>query len=100
AKVKYDPDNQPGVSNLLQIYALLTEKDIIQVEKDFAGESKYSEFKKVVANKVVEFLEDFRAKLSKVDQAAVDNKLNASESAMNKVANATLSKVQKAVGLR
>lgn len=100
AKVKYDPENQPGVSNLLQIYALLSEKDVTSAAKDFDGETKYSEFKNAVAEKVATFLNEFQDKLSKVEQSAVDSKLKSSESAMNETASQTLSKVQKAVGLR
>lgn len=100
AKVSYDPDNQPGVSSLLQIYALLCEKDVKQAEKDFANTIKYSEFKQVVADKVAGFLEDFQEKLSKIDQKLIDSKLKSSEAAMKEIADSTLYKVQKAVGLR
>ncbi|HEX5797757.1 MAG TPA: tryptophan--tRNA ligase [Candidatus Saccharimonadales bacterium] len=100
SQVKYDPDNQPGVSNLLQIYALLSEKDVKEAEKEFVNTAKYSDFKQVVADKVVEFLSDFQDKLFRVDQKAINSKLVSSESAMNKTATETLSKVQKAVGLR
>ena len=49
---------------------------------------------------LAEFLTKFQAKLAKVDEKAVLKKLEASEAAMNVQANATLLKVQKAVGLR
>jgi tryptophanyl-tRNA synthetase len=100
SQVKYDPDGQPGVSNLLQIYALLSEKDVKEAEKEFADTTKYSEFKQAVADKVVEFLSSFQDKLSRIDQKAIDSKLASSESIMDKTAGETLSKVQKAVGLR
>ncbi len=99
-KVGYNPDKQPGIYNLLQIYGLLTDQTAEQAAKEFAGQTQYGEFKKVVADKVVEFLENFQANLEQVDQAKLDAKLIASERAMNQVANATLLRVQKAVGLR
>ena len=100
AQVKYDPDSQPGVSNLLQIYALLSEKTVQEAEVEFIGTTKYSEFKQVVADEIVRFLEDFQARFAKVDEAAIDARLEASETLMNESANKTLYKVQKAVGLR
>lgn len=100
ANVIYDPDNQPGISNLLQIYGLLVGKTAEQAAQKFAGQTQYGEFKKQVAEKVSEFLRDFQIKLTQVDQAAIDAKLDVSEKAMNDIANATLLRVQKAVGLR
>lgn len=100
AKVQYDPTNQPGIANLLQIYALLKEKPVHDAAGEFAGQTQYGEFKKVVAGAVVEFLGEFQARFAQVDQAAIDAKLAASEQAMNEVANQTLLRVQKAVGLR
>lgn len=100
AKVVYDPENQPGVSNLLQIYALLSGTDVKQAEEFFKGETQYGKFKLQVAAKVAEFLEDFQVKLAKVDNAEIDKKLADSEAKMNASANEVLAKVQKAVGLR
>jgi hypothetical protein len=49
---------------------------------------------------VGDFLKDFQSKLAQVDEAKLIAKLESDESRMNEVANATLLKVQKAVGLR
>ena len=53
--VKFDPENKPGISNLINIYISLTGKTIEETEKEFAN-SNYGEFKKAVANVVVEFV--------------------------------------------
>lgn len=100
ASVDYDPEKQPGISNLLQIYGLLSGKSVEEASQQFAGQTQYGEFKKVVAQTAADFLKDFQTKLSHVDQAAIDKKLVESEAAMNIVANETLLRVQKAVGLR
>ncbi len=100
ASVVYDPENQPGISNLLQIYGLLVGKTAREAAGEFIGQTQYGEFKKQVAGKVAEFLTDFQTKLTRVDQSAIDAKLESSERAMNKLANETLLRVQKAVGLR
>lgn len=54
-KVKYDPVNKPGVSNLIQIYSSITEKTFEEIEKEFE-EQGYGHFKSAVAERVVEKL--------------------------------------------
>lgn len=100
ARVVYDPENQPGVSNLLQIHALLSKQPLDRSIELFKGQTQYGEFKKAVADVVANFLEDFHGKLAKVDDKELVAKLESSEEEMNIVANKTLAKVQKAVGLR
>ncbi len=100
AKVAYDPENQPGVSNLLQIHALLNNQSLDKSIEQFKGQTQYGEFKKAVADVVANFLKDFQTSLSQVDDKKLLAKLEESEDEMNKVANKTLEKVQKAVGLR
>lgn len=100
ASVNYDKEGQPGISNLIDILALLRKSSPLDVEAEFKGMDRYGDFKKVVADEVAAFLTDFQNKLSSVDDAQVIAKLEASEQAMNNVANATLLRVQKAVGLR
>ena len=59
--IKYDPDNKPGISNLINIYISLTGKSISEVEKEFEG-SNYGTFKKEVADCVVDFLSNIQSK--------------------------------------
>lgn len=99
-KVQYDPEKQPGVSNLLEIYALIKGKSPKEAEADFAGETQYGKFKEAVAYEIVKFLSDFQSKVAQVDESAIQNKLTVSEKEMNAQANETLLKVQKVVGLR
>ena len=49
--VKYDPENKPGISNLINICISLSDDSIQQVEERFAGKN-YGEFKKYVAELV------------------------------------------------
>jgi tryptophanyl-tRNA synthetase len=94
-KVGYDYENQPGISNLLDIYKLLGGK-----ADEFIGQEQYGPLKQAVADKVASFLEDFQSELDKVDDIAIQTKLEASEKLMNEQAATTLLNVQKAVGLR
>lgn len=94
-KISYDPQNQPGLANLLDIYELLG-----GAKEEFIGQDQYGPFKAALGDKIVAFLEDFQKKLSQVDVRLLEDKLQSSEAAMNEQAKAKLYKVQKAVGLR
>jgi len=59
--VKYDPDNKPGISNLLNIYVSLTDKTMKEAEDEFK-DANYGTFKKAVADEVVKLLTDIREK--------------------------------------
>lgn len=99
-KVNLDYEKQPGISNLLQIHALLSGESLETVVKHHANETSYGDLKKEVAEQVKEFLLDFQTRLKQVDEKALHDKLESSEKSMNEIANATLQRVQKAVGLR
>lgn len=98
--INLDFDKQPGISNLLQISALLSGNPIDTVAQEYQGQTSYGDLKKDVAEQVYDFLQDFQSKLANVDDSALASKLQTSEAAMNTVANETLAKVHKAVGLR
>lgn len=100
AHVAYDPENQPGISNLLDILGLLRGAPKDEVIAEFAGMTRYGDFKNIVASEMKAFLSDFQTKLVTVDDSAILAKLEASEKAMNIQANETLLRVQRAVGLR
>jgi tryptophanyl-tRNA synthetase len=98
--INYDPDSQPGIASLLQISALLAGDPPEAVAKDWQGKSSYGELKSHVADQVTQFLTSFQQRLAEVNDEALLAKLTADEAKMNEVANQTLLKVQKAVGLR
>ena len=100
AQINLHWQNQPGISNLLQILALLTGQNLADVVTEWQGRSQYGEFKKVVAKAVFDWLGSFQDHLTKVDEGKLMTKLEQSEKAMGKQANQTLLRVQQAVGLR
>lgn len=99
-EVKFDTKERPGVSNLLQILALFTGRDLNDVIAQYEGQTRYGDLKQAVAEAVGNFLRDFQAKLAQVDDQAILGKLEKDEKAMNEQANRTLLRVQQAVGLR
>lgn len=98
--IHLDFEEQPGISNLLQISALLDGTALKKVAEEWDGKTSYGDLKKHVAKQVEEFLMDFQSKLAKVDEKSLLAKLEADEAAMKIVTDATLQNVQKAVGLR
>jgi tryptophanyl-tRNA synthetase len=100
AYVRFDPENQPGISNLLQILALFQGQTLEDVTKRYEGMTSYGEFKGIVASEVEKFLTDFQQRLAAVDDTVVIAKLEQSERDLIPVANATLLRAQQAVGLR
>lgn len=98
--VCYDPANQPGISNLLEILSLVRGQDILTTTSQFVGQTSYGTFKSAVANEVAEFVDNFQVQLSKTKESDIVSKLKKSEKQMNILANKTLLEVQKAVGIR
>lgn len=99
-KINWDWVNQPGITNLLQIYELLANKPHKEVLAEWEGKERYGDLKTAVAEVVSSFLKEFQANLAKVDEKSLLAKLESSEAEMAKQATITLHKVQKAVGLR
>lgn len=99
SKIKYDVKNKPGISNLLVIYASLKKKDLKKCEEYFKN-YKYSEFKREVANAVVEELSLFRKKYMKFLQGNkyITDVLHKGSEKARLVASKTLKKVKKIIG--
>lgn len=97
--VKYDKENKPGISNLLTIYASLKNISIEEAEKEFEG-AQYGTFKKAVADVVCEEIGAFQARYKEIlESGELDAILEKGAKEAQKVANATLKRVQKAIGL-
>ena len=99
-EVHYDPENQPGISNLLQLLALISSTTLKDTITQYEGHTQYGPLKKDLAERMKTFLTDFQARLKSVDQKQLGAKLESSEAQMNITANQTLLRVQKAIGIR
>lgn len=98
--IKFDMWGQPGISNLLQIEALVTDTPLPEVVLAWAGQTSYGELKRKVASSVSSMLSEFQAKLSQISDEEVFALLEKGEKYANEVANAKLLEVQKAFKLR
>jgi len=99
ASINWDWNNQPGITNLLQIYALLKNISTHEAVKIWKGQTQYSNLKKETAELVVEFLTNLQARVSKITDAQAEDILQKGEINATKIAKQTLLKVQKAVGV-
>lgn len=99
-KIQFDFFNQPGISNLLQIEALVNDAPLQDVISTWAGETHYGDLKQKVAESVATMLADFQSKLAEIDDATILEQLEIGEAYANSVANQKLHLVQKAFHLR
>ena len=98
--IYYDPINKPGISNLLQIYAALSDITIEEAQAKFKDIHQYGEFKKIVADKVLEELVPFQERYKTfLNNKTINEVLNTGKEKARYVANKTLTKVKKTVGL-
>jgi len=99
-KIQYDMFNQPGISNLLQIEALITGVPLQDVISTWAGETRYGDLKQKVAESVASFLIDFQSRLESIDDEKVYELLVSGEKYANDIAGKKLLEVQRAFHLR
>lgn len=97
--IRFDPENKPGVSNLLGILALLSGTTVPALEREFAGRG-YGDLKGAVADAVVAEFEPIRARALELlaDPAELDRMLAINAARANEIAEATLARVYDAVG--
>ena len=99
-EVRFDMHERPGVSNLLQIEALVMDTPLKTVVATWEGETRYGELKKKVAESVSAMLGNFQERLAEITDAEVLALFEEGERYANEVAGAKLREVQKVVGLR
>lgn len=99
-EIKYDGDDKPGISNLLTIYSLLSGKEIAKIESIYQGKS-YVDFKKDLAEVVVDFLKPFQSKYNElknnIDQ--VMSILSNSEEKARIIASSNLKDIKQRMGV-
>ncbi|HEX6335724.1 MAG TPA: tryptophan--tRNA ligase [Jiangellaceae bacterium] len=94
-----DPDNKPGVTNLMTILSALTGQNMEQLEHDFTGRG-YGDLKKSVASAVLDVAIPFQDRVRELldDRAELDALLARGAAKARKVAAPTLAAVYERVG--
>lgn len=98
--VVYNITKKPGISNLLTIYSLLSDKSTQEIEKQFKGKG-YGDFKKSLAKVLVDYLEPFRRKQKELSTRDVYVKdiLSKGASRAQIIAETTMKEVREKMGL-
>ena len=99
--VAFDPENKPGIANLLRIHSALSGESIDVLVERFAGENKYGALKGEVADVVTSVQGPFRERYLTYmdDRAELDRVLAQGAERAREVASATLARAYDAVGL-
>lgn len=98
-QVRYGED-KPGISNLMEIYASVTNKSFEDIEKEFAGKG-YGDFKIAVGEAVADELMPIQKRYNELlsDMSYIDECIKKNDEKAAYIAHKTLRKVQKKIGL-
>lgn len=99
-EIRYDAVERPAISNLLTIFHHATNRPIKDIEKEFAGKG-YAEFKKALAEAVIEMLKPVQKQLNayRDDPAELMRVLDAGRDTAKQMAEAKMKVVRDRVGL-
>ena len=97
--VRDDPENKPGVANLMSIYSAVTGASFEEIENEFAGRG-YGAFKPVVGEAVIEHLRPIREEAQRLlkDKAYLESVYREGAQHASYEAEKTLRKVYKKLG--
>lgn len=98
-KVKYDIENQPGISNLICIYNGFTNLSIEEIEEKYKNK-KYGDFKKDLADIVCSEMEKIQLKYNKIiNEKDFENDLKKNGEICKKIASSKIKEIHKILGL-
>lgn len=98
-RIYYNMEEKPGISNLLCIYSSLKNISIEDAEKEFI-DSNYGEFKRTVADCVVDFLTSLQAKYREiVSSDIIDKILDESNKKVEQIAKEKVKEVYNKIGV-
>ena len=97
--IKYDPDNKPGISNLINIVTSLSDRTIEDIEKEFDGKG-YGEFKKYVASVVSSHISEIQKRFNEIiNSKELDDILNEGISKSKELAEKKYKKMCERMGI-
>jgi tryptophanyl-tRNA synthetase len=96
--IKYDPELKPGISNLIEIYAAITDKEIKDSEEEFQN-LQYGEFKIAVAETVVDYLEPIKKKYEELTTNDIEDIVEKNLNLAHESAADTIMEVEEALGI-
>ncbi len=98
--VAYDPENRPGVANLMSILSALTGRDMDAIAAEFDGQG-YGRFKDAVADAVIAVLEPIQNEYDRIsaDKAYLQQVMDSGRERAAAIAHRTMLKVRKKLGI-
>ncbi|WP_226367589.1 tryptophan--tRNA ligase [Pseudonocardia sp. ICBG162] len=98
-EIRFDPENKPGIANLLTINAAMTDRKVAEVEAEYVGRG-YGDLKKDLGEIVAAFAEPFAEKVNGylADPAELDRVLGRGATRAREVSGATLAAVHERIG--
>ena len=98
--VVFDPDNKPGIANLMSIMYALSGKSMDEITADYDGKG-YGVFKDAVADCVISALEPIQKEYDRIsaDKAYLEQVMISGRERAEQIAWKTMLKVRKKVGL-
>ena len=96
--VRYDPKNKPGISNLIEIYAAVNDKEISETEKEFEN-SQYGEFKIAVAETVIDYLDPIKKNFDDLTSDNLEDIVVSNLKLAKDSAQKTIIEVEEALGI-
>lgn len=98
-KIYYDPENKPGISNLLTIYSSLSNMKLEEVEEHFK-DYNYGNLKKEVADLVVSVLTEIQKKYNSfIESDEIEKILEQGRQKTEKIAKEKYENILRKVGL-
>jgi len=99
SEVRYDPEEKPGISNLIELMTVVTGDSIQDVEARYDG-SGYGQFKSDVADEIVALLEPIQARYAEVrgDQVELERLLAMGAEKARALSGPTLAQMYERIG--
>ena len=98
--VVFDPENKPGVANLMSIMSVLSGQTMDEISATYDGQG-YGKFKDAVADCVISALEPIQAEYERIsaDKAYLQQVMDSGKDRASALAHRTMLKVRKKLGI-
>jgi len=98
--VVFDPENKPGVANLMSIMSALTGRTMDDISAEYSGQG-YGKFKDAVADAVIATLEPIQNEYERIsaDKAYLQQVMDSGKERASAIAHRTMLKVRKKLGI-
>ncbi|MFB6212557.1 MAG: tryptophan--tRNA ligase [Candidatus Magasanikbacteria bacterium] len=96
----FDPENKPGISNLILIYSSLADLSREKIKDEFQ-DSGYGDFKKSLSKLIIDYFEDYRNKKENLmkDKERTEKTLRAGNKKARKIAAKKMTEVKQKIGI-